>query len=163
MLEQIEKEVKEAPKAKIVPPILDDGSLVFPPPPTHEIEPGLVVSDEKEKSLNFVALFGKFLAWTWDGLLAATLAVGQGVTQLMLSGFLAFFLLRDAPVLADRLSVAADRLAGERGKRLIKVAGDTVRGVIYGILGTAIAQALLAGLGFWIAGVPGAVLRKRRR
>ena len=33
-----------------------------------------------------------------------------------------------------------------------------MRGVIYGILGTAIAQALVAGLGFWIAGVPGAVL-----
>jgi predicted PurR-regulated permease PerM len=51
-----------------------------------------------------------------------------------------------------------ERLAGERGQHLIKVAGGTVRGVIYGILGTAIAQALVAGLGFWIAGVPGAVL-----
>ena len=30
--------------------------------------------------------------------------------------------------------------------------------MIYGILGTAIAQALVAGLGFWIAGVPGVVL-----
>jgi predicted PurR-regulated permease PerM len=30
--------------------------------------------------------------------------------------------------------------------------------VIYGILGTAIAQALVAGFGFWLAGVPGAVL-----
>jgi predicted PurR-regulated permease PerM len=30
--------------------------------------------------------------------------------------------------------------------------------VIYGILGTAVVQALVAGLGFWIAGVPGAVL-----
>ena len=47
---------------------------------------------------------------------------------------------------------------GDRGRHLIKVAGDTVRGVIYGILGTAIVQALVAGLGFWIAGVPGAVL-----
>jgi predicted PurR-regulated permease PerM len=54
--------------------------------------------------------------------------------------------------------VAVEHLAGERGEYLIKVAGDTVRGVIYGILGTAIAQALMAGLGFWIAGVPGAVL-----
>ncbi len=61
-------------------------------------------------------------------------------------------------MLASRLSIAADRLAGSRGKHLLKVAGDTVRGVIYGILGTAIAQALVAGLGFWIAGVPGAVL-----
>jgi predicted PurR-regulated permease PerM len=41
---------------------------------------------------------------------------------------------------------------------LLKVAGNTVRGVIYGILGTALAQAFVAGLGFWIAGVPGAVL-----
>ena len=54
--------------------------------------------------------------------------------------------------------VVVERLAGGRGQHLIKVAGDTVRGVIYGILGTAIAQALVAGLGFWIAGVPGAVL-----
>ena len=63
-----------------------------------------------------------------------------------MSAFLAFFLLRDAPVLSERLAVAADRLAGVRGQHLIKVAGDTVRGVIYGILGTAIAQALVAGL-----------------
>jgi predicted PurR-regulated permease PerM len=91
-------------------------------------------------------------------LIAAGLAVGQGVTQVLLSAFLAFFLLRDAAVLSDRLSIVVDRLAGGRGKHLLKVAGDTVRGVIYGILGTAIAQALVAGLGFWIAGVPGAVL-----
>ena len=85
-------------------------------------------------------------------------AVGQGVTQILLSAFLAFFLLRDAPMLSERLAVAMDRLAGGRGRHLIKVAGGTVRGVIYGILGTAIAQALVAGLGFWIAGLPGAVL-----
>jgi predicted PurR-regulated permease PerM len=66
--------------------------------------------------------------------------------------------LKDAPELSERLAVGVERLAGQRGRYLIKVAGDTVRGVIYGILGTAIAQALLAGLGFWIAGVPGAVL-----
>lgn len=159
MLEQLEKQVKTAPKAKIVTPPLNDGApSVEPQPPNIEVVPDTVATDEKEKSLNFVALLGKLLAWAWDRLLAATLAVGQGLTQLILSGFLAFFLLRDAPILADRLSVAADRLAGERGRHLLKVAGDTVRGVIYGILGTAIAQALVAGLGFWIAGVPGAVL-----
>jgi predicted PurR-regulated permease PerM len=41
---------------------------------------------------------------------------------------------------------------------LIKVAGNTVRGVIYGILGTAIAQALAAGLGFLDRRRAGAVL-----
>src|SRR5690606_698770 len=38
------------------------------------------------------------------------------------------------------------------------VAGGTIRGVVYGILGTAIAQGLLAGIGFAIAGVPAAAL-----
>ena len=33
-----------------------------------------------------------------------------------------------------------------------------MRGVVFGILGTAIVQALVAGIGFTIAGVPGAIL-----
>jgi predicted PurR-regulated permease PerM len=38
------------------------------------------------------------------------------------------------------------------------VAGNTVRGVVYGILGTAIVQGVIAGIGFLIAGIPGAML-----
>ncbi|MBM3862404.1 MAG: AI-2E family transporter [Verrucomicrobia bacterium] len=112
-------------------------------------------SDDRSQ---LVALIGRFLAWAREWLIAAGLAVGQGVTQVLLSAFLAFFLLRDSQELGRRVSVAVERLAGPRGQRLIQVAGDTVHGVIYGILGTAIAQALVAGLGFWIAGVPGAIL-----
>ncbi len=36
--------------------------------------------------------------------------------------------------------------------------GVTVQGVVYGLIGTALIQALLAGIGFWIAGVPQALL-----
>lgn len=109
-------------------------------------------------SPQLIVLAGKFLNWARGWLLSAAKAVGNGVAQVLFSAFLAFFLLRDAPELSRRLSIAVERLAGERGQRLIKVAGDTVRGVIFGILGTALAQALVAGLGFWIAGVPGVVL-----
>jgi predicted PurR-regulated permease PerM len=118
------------------------------------------VEDEKKQpsTPHFVVLLGQFLVWARTGLISVGIAVGQGITQVLLSAFLAFFLLRDASVLGDRLEIAVERLAGGRGRHLLKVAGDTVRGVIYGILGTAIAQALVAGLGFWIAGVPGAVL-----
>ncbi|MGA0846021.1 MAG: AI-2E family transporter, partial [Luteolibacter sp.] len=111
-----------------------------------------------EESPRMVVMIGRFLVWAKSGLIAAGLAVGQGVTQVLLSAFLAFFLLRDAPELSQRLAIALERLAGQRGQHLIKVAGDTVRGVIFGILGTALAQALVAWLGFWLAGVPGAVL-----
>jgi len=115
------------------------------------------VGDTEGKS-RIVSILGRFLAWAYDWLLAAGLAVGQGLAQVLISAFLAFFLLRDSAALSERLSVAVERLAGERGRRLIQVAGGTVRGVIYGILGTAVAQALVAWAGFWFAGVPGAVL-----
>lgn len=160
LMEQLDKEVKTvAPRPKLVIEN-DEGSFVKDAPPVPLADEGDRFSEEdkKPKSPNFVVVLGKFLSWAWGGLLSVTWMVGQGVTQLVLSGFLAFFLLRDAPVLADRLAIAADRLAGPRGQHLITVAGGTVRGVIYGILGTAIVQALVAGLGFWIAGVPGLVL-----
>ncbi|MES2439434.1 MAG: AI-2E family transporter [Verrucomicrobiota bacterium] len=160
LMEQLDKEVQTvAPRPKIVVES-EEGSFVkdAPPVPATEAEDKALEEERKPKSPNFVVILGQFLTWAWSWLLSVTLAVGQGVTQLVLSGFLAFFLLRDAPVLADRLSIAADRLAGVRGQHLITVAGGTVRGVIYGILGTAIVQALVAGLGFWIAGVPGTVL-----
>jgi predicted PurR-regulated permease PerM len=105
-----------------------------------------------------ISMLGRFLAWARTGLIAVGLTVGQGVTQILISTFLAFFLLRDSSQLAGRLNVIVEHLAGDRGRRLIKVAGDTVSGVIYGILGTAIAQAIVAGIGFIIAGIPGAVL-----
>ncbi len=50
------------------------------------------------------------------------------------------------------------RIGGERGQHLLTIAGKTVRGVVYGILGTALVQAVVAGIGFLIAGVPGVAL-----
>jgi predicted PurR-regulated permease PerM len=156
-MDQLDKEVKTPPRPKIVLEGSDGPILQDAPPPQEESD--LQAEEEKKPdSPHVVILLGQFLAWARTWLIAVGLAVGQGVTQVLVSAFLAFFLLRDADILAERLSVAADRLAGPRGRHLTKVAGDTVRGVIYGILGTAIAQALVAGFGFWVAGVPGAVL-----
>lgn len=86
------------------------------------------------------------------------LALGHGVAQLALSVFVAFFVYRDGVSLAERLATGVTRLAGTRGEALLRLAGGTVKGVVYGILGTALAQGILAGIGFMIAGVPGALL-----
>lgn len=157
-IEQLDEAVKTPPpRPKIV--VETEAGLVVreAPPAVVDVVAG---DDDKEarESPHLVVLLGKFLNWAKGWLLFAAKAVGQGVTEVVISAFLAFFLLRDAPELSERLAVAVERLAGRRGRHLIKVAGGTVRGVIYGILGTAIAQAVAAGLGFWIAGVPGAVL-----
>lgn len=86
------------------------------------------------------------------------LVLGRGVLEIGLSIFVAFFLFRDGVSAAERLTTGVVRLAGERGRRLLEVAGSTVRGVVYGILGTAVVQAVMAGIGFAIVGVPGAAL-----
>ncbi len=85
-------------------------------------------------------------------------ALGSGLIQLGLSVFLTFFLYREGEAVAKQLRGAGSRLVGEQAQRLFEVAGGTVISVVYGILGTALAQGLLAGIGLAIAGVPAAPL-----
>jgi predicted PurR-regulated permease PerM len=91
-------------------------------------------------------------------LLKGGLAFGGGLIQLALSIFIAFFLFRDGVAVGQRVTGMVNRVGGERGGHLLAIAGKTVRGVVYGILGTALVQAVVAGIGFLIAGVPGAAL-----
>lgn len=46
------------------------------------------------------------------------------------------------------------RLAGPRGEQVVRLAGQAVRGVALGVVVTAIAQSLVAGVGLALAGVP---------
>ena len=85
-------------------------------------------------------------------------SVAQGALQLALSIFIAFFFYRDGEAMSRRLTAGVGRIAGANGQHLIGVAVATMRGVVYGILGTAIAQGVLAAVGFWLAGVPAAPL-----
>lgn len=90
--------------------------------------------------------------------LAGGAAVVHGVLQLTLSIFIAFFFYKDGEAMSQRLTATVARIAGERGQHLIGVAVATTRGVVYGILGTAIVQGVLAAAGLWLAGVPAAPL-----
>jgi predicted PurR-regulated permease PerM len=92
-------------------------------------------------------------------LLAMGGAVGQGLVQVLLAIFVAFFFYRDGAHAAGLVRNAAARLAGaEHGGILLTTAQNTVKGVVYGLIGTALAQAAVAAVGFLIAGVPGAFL-----
>ena len=90
--------------------------------------------------------------------LAGGASVAHGVLQLTLSILIAFFFYRDGDTMSRRLTASVGRIAGERGQHLIGVAVGTMRGAVYGILGTAIGQGVLAAIGFWLAGVPAAPL-----
>jgi len=100
----------------------------------------------------------RFIEPVGSWLLTAGVAIGSGLLQLALSIFIAFFLFRDGAAVGERLTNGIQRIGGERGMHLLEIAGNTVRGVVYGILGTGLVQAVIAGIGFFIAGVPGAAL-----
>ena len=83
---------------------------------------------------------------------------GEGLLQIVLVLFIAFFFYRDGPLLAERLRSGSHMLADELGDQMLALTRSTVMGVMVGIVGTAAAQALVALAGFLIAGVPGAML-----
>jgi predicted PurR-regulated permease PerM len=87
-------------------------------------------------------------------LLAGGLMLGSGVVQMSLAAFVSFFLYRDGHSLVRVIGVAMHKLVGEGADAVAEIVSQTVRGVMYGLLGTALAQALVAALGFAIAGVP---------
>jgi predicted PurR-regulated permease PerM len=157
-LEKLEKASQDPPpKAKIVLENADGSTVDAGTAPSHP-SAAPASGAPKAESPELVLLLGRSIAWARTGLISVGLAVGHGVVEVLVSAFLAFFMLRDAQVLSERMGLAVDRLTGGRGRHLMNVAGATVKGVIYGILGTALAQAVVAAIGFGIAGVPGAVL-----
>jgi predicted PurR-regulated permease PerM len=85
-------------------------------------------------------------------------ALGPAVVELVLSLVIAFFFYRDGEAAADLLGGVGERLAGDRAVRLIHVAAGTIRSVVDGLIGTNLVQAILGAFGFWLAGVPGALL-----
>jgi predicted PurR-regulated permease PerM len=82
------------------------------------------------------------------------LGLANGVLEFVLALVVAFFLYTSGERLAGTLQVLVRRIAGPRADRMIIVTGATIRGVVYGILGTAVVQGILTTFGLWMAGVP---------
>jgi predicted PurR-regulated permease PerM len=93
-----------------------------------------------------------------EGGLSLLLGLANGVLLFVLALFIAFFFYLYGEPIAERLRMILLRIAGPRAERLISVTGATVRGVVYGILLTAIVQGILTAFGLWLAGVPRPVL-----
>lgn len=90
--------------------------------------------------------------------LSLLLGLAGGLLQVVLSLVIAYFFWVSGDGLARFLRGAMRRVAGEQADRLILLTSMTVRGTVYGLLGTALVQGLLTALGLWVSGVPRAVL-----
>ncbi|MBE7210841.1 MAG: AI-2E family transporter [Gluconacetobacter diazotrophicus] len=92
-------------------------------------------------------------------LLGLLVQIAGGLLQLVLALFIGFFFWIGGDALGATLTAVIRRIAGAAyADRLLGVAGSTIRGTVYGILGTAIIQGILTGIGFALAGVPSPVL-----
>ncbi|MGE5714826.1 MAG: AI-2E family transporter, partial [Betaproteobacteria bacterium] len=144
---------------------LIDGTLSIPAPP-DSISSWPIIGDPMERfwrlaSVNLgaalaeirpqIAAFGRWL-------LATAAELGLGILQFVLAIIIAGVLLANAQGGGHAARSIATRLAGERGADYAELGQATVRSVARGILGVALIQSLLAGLGFLAVGVPGAGL-----
>ena len=99
-----------------------------------------------------------YLGQVGNWLLARSAQIGGGILELTLSIVFVFFFYRDGPRLATFVHRLLERLIGERASYYQELVAGTIQRVVNGVIGTAAAQALLALIGFLIAGVPGALV-----
>jgi predicted PurR-regulated permease PerM len=84
--------------------------------------------------------------------------VAEGLLQLLLATFIAFFLYRDGEAIVASLRGGLARLAGGLTDDMLRLTQMTIQSVVLGLVGTAVAQGVIALVGFLIAGVPNALL-----
>ena len=89
-------------------------------------------------------------------LLGMASTIGRGLLDITLGVIISYFFFRHGLHAAVRVRALIEKFGGEHGQNLLKISKNTLIGVVYGILGTALLQGLLAAIGYWIAGIPGA-------
>lgn len=125
-------------------------------------------------------VIGEHLAAAWDRVLAAegnvqvllapyatpiqhlvvgaAQALADSTIQLILSLIVATMFWVNGDTLAARLRDALQRLGGTTARQALDVAAGAIRGVAYGVVGTAAIQAALLAFGLALAGIPGAAM-----
>ncbi len=144
---------------------LREGEVKIPPPPTAVADWPIIggglhalwaeASRDLEAALRQAQPLLKAIGrWMLSG--GAT--AGFGIVMFALSIVIAGVLLSYGEQATDTARRIARRLVDERGDELVRLTGDTVESVTRGILGVALIQGLLAGIGMLVAGVPAAGL-----
>jgi len=142
-----------------------DGSFRIPPPPESVGSWPLIGPSLKNiwntASTNLTGLLTSLapqIKAFIPGLLSASAGVGLTVLQFVLSILVAGVILANASGGAAISHSLANRLFGGQGSEFEDLAGSTIRSVTNGVLGVAVIQSVLAGLGFLVVGLPAAGL-----
>ena len=142
---------------------LDSGSLIVPSPP-DSVKDWPIVGTQlhalwDHASINLRAALGE-IAPHLKPLAAPVLAfagsAGAGTLKFVAGVLLAGFLFPSGPRLVAAIRSIQARLQLQRGQDFVALAGATIRSVSQGVIGIAIVQSLLVGIGLKLAGMASA-------
>ena len=144
---------------------LADGSIEIPPPPDLIAQLPLVgetvstfwwdASDNLQAALEQISSQLKSIARFF---LKIAANVGVGLLQFVIAIFMAGIMFSWAQPIKNGMTAFASRIVGSDGEQYLKLATMAIRNVAVGIIGVAVVQATLAGVGLLIAGIPAAGL-----
>jgi predicted PurR-regulated permease PerM len=139
----------------------DNGRLAFPSPPAGLGDWPIVGQPLHElwstASTNLEAAFHQlapYLKPVAGYLVVFAGGLGVGAFKFLLSVVLAGFLFPSGPRLVSASKGFLSHLVAQRGEDFLALAGATIRSISQGVIGIAIFQAILIGLGLKLVGVP---------
>jgi predicted PurR-regulated permease PerM len=144
---------------------LADGSLTIPPP-YESVQTWPFVGSEVYQiwylaSTNIKALLGEWaeqLKVIGSSVLAIAATAGLDMAKFIIGIFVSGFLFVPGPALVLSVKNAVRHISTDRAEEFVELTGATIRNVSRGIIGISALQALLAGIGMLVAGVPAAGL-----
>ena len=141
------------------------GTLVVPPPPENIATLPLIGESLnniwQEATVNLGDALSKFepqLKELTTSLLLLSANTGLTILKFLLSIIIAAGLMLNAEGIALGLTRFLTRLTPTQGQAFLKLAASTVRNVTRGVIGIALLQSLLIGIGLVVGGIPGAGL-----
>ena len=144
---------------------LDAGTLTIPSPP-EGVKDWPIVGAQiyglwDQASTNLAAVLRELaphLKPLAGPVLAFAGSAGVGTFQFILSVVLSGFLFIYGPRMVEAIRRIQSRIVTQRNEDFVALAGMTIRMVAQGVIGVAVLQSLLAGMGLKLAGVPHAGL-----
>jgi predicted PurR-regulated permease PerM len=140
---------------------LTSGDLVLPAPP-DAVRGWPLVGEQlyqfwSQASINLAASFRQIaphLKPLAGPILVLAGSAGTGTLKFILSVIVAGFLFPSGPRHVATIREVLARIVPERSKDFVALAGATIRTVAQGVIGVAVIQSLLAGIGLKMMGVP---------
>ena len=142
---------------------IKDGSIAVPPPneklkgwpligkPVYEFW-SMASTNMKATFIEFQPEIGKVVKWIAESVKNLMGSVAVFFIALVISGAL---IAKGKEIYTFAVALA-DKLVGKKGKALIDNSVGTVQSVVKGVIGVAIIQSFLIGLGFYFADIPAA-------